>query len=310
MEQRSEQTSAEFRAKCLREAGLTYSLGALFPLVFSLVLTVAASLAQVGDTAPDWYLYLSYLFSQLSLFGAAAVYFVRTKEPVRAPFARPKWRYFPLAVLLQFGLLFSLSELNGYFIDLLSLIGYSSPGVPVPSLEGWGLLPAILVIALLPALFEELLFRGILARGMHGGGWGLVPSVLLAGAMFSLYHGNPEQTVYQFFCGACFTLIALRSGSILPTMVAHFLNNAVILIFTACGIPEFSALPTAWYLSLVILSAVCLLGGLVYLVFFDRDGSSRGGIKQGRAFWLLACAGLVVCGAEWISALVRGFLHG
>lgn len=301
----AEKTQSEFRKKCCVEGGFAYSASALLVVLLSFFLSFFAR----GDAAKqDWFLYLSYLFSQIALLGGAAIYFYRSKEPLRSVYTGCKPRYFLIAILLEFGLLFSLGELNGYFIRLLELAGYQSGATSVPSLEGWNLLPALLVIALLPAVFEELMFRGILSRKMHGDGWGLVPTVLIAGAMFSLFHGSPEQTLYQFLCGACFTLVAVRAGSVFPTMLAHFLNNAIILIVTACGVETFSALPFGGYLTLMIGSAVCLVGALSYLIFFDKQGNQKGGVKDGGAFFLAAACGLAVCAVEWAVVLVRGFL--
>ena len=315
MEQMQEPLSIESfeqnRKKCLSHAGLTYSAAAVLPVILSLFVAIMvpifgdASFFSSGDY-PNWYLYLTYLLPQLSFLGAAAFYFLRSKEPVKAVVPRCKWHYFLIAVLLQFGLLFSLSELNGYFIRLLELMGYHASGLGIPSLDGWNLLPAVLVIALLPAVMEEVIFRGIISRNMHASGWGLLPTILISGAMFSLFHGNPEQTVYQFCCGMCFTLIAIRSGSILPTVIAHFLNNAVILIFAAVGFADFSELGAA-YIALTVISAICLVGTLVYLIFFDTNNAQRGGVKWGKAFFLAAAVGFIVCGVEWIYALIAGF---
>ena len=307
----AQETQEQFRTKCLAEAGLNYSIAAVLPLILSLAVSFIALLIVGEDySSADWYLYFAYLVSQLCFAGAAVIYFARSKEPVKNAFKGCKWYYFLLAILLQFGLFFSLSALNEYFIAFFEMLGYEESLSPIPSLSGWNLIPALIVIALLPAICEETIFRGILSRNMHARGWGLLSTCLIAGAMFSLFHGNPEQTAYQFVCGACFTLVAIRSGSIFPTMVAHFLNNAIILIFTSRGISDFSAIPQVWNIVLYTLSALCFVGTLVYLVIFDKNGNQKGGVKAGKLFFLAAAVGIAVCGAEWIVALVTGFIHG
>ena len=40
---------------------------------------------------------------------------------------------------------------------------------------------------------------------------------------------NPAQTPYQFAVGFAFSLLAIKSGSILPSAVAHFLNNLAVV---------------------------------------------------------------------------------
>ena len=275
--------------------------------MLSLIASMIFALARVGEGAAesDWYKYISYLLPQISFAAACLIYFRRSKQPVREVYRPAKWYYFLIALTLQFGLLFSLNFLNEYFVKFLELFGYhASMNDTIPDLSGWNLLPAILVIALLPAIFEETLMRGCVLGSMERSGWGTVSAVLVSGALFSLFHGNPEQTIYQFLCGAAFALLALRSGSILPGMMAHFLNNAVILIMTSCGADP-SALPLGGEIALYVLSGVCLVGSLGLLLFEKRN--VRGGVREGKQFFLAASVGMLVCAVEWIGALVGGF---
>lgn len=302
----AEALQEEFRKKCLREAGLSYSAGAILVIFLSLIFSIIVQFTVGSENSDtDWVLYLGYFVSQLAFCGAAVIYLVRSREPVNVLLRCCNWKYFPIAILLQFGLLFSLSFLNNWFVSFFEIFGYHSSEMSLPSLKGWKLLPAIFVIALLPAVFEEVLFRGILSRNMHASGWGLISTCLISGALFSLYHGNPEQTVYQFLCGICFTLTAIRAGSILPTMLAHFLNNAIILVLTAFGLGDLSALSLGGFLALMFTSGVCLIGTLVYLIFFDKNGNQKGVVEK--IFFAAAAVGIVVCAAEWIFALVSGF---
>ncbi len=286
-------------------AGVSFSAAAVLSALLSFVVAlIVPSVAKDYESA-DWFKYLSFLISPVCIAGVALYAFRKGAVSPRTVYAPCKWYYFVIALLLQFGVLFSLSELNEYFVRLLELIGYKRSESFLPSLDGWNLLPAILVIAVLPAIFEETLFRGILTGGMNAGGWGTVPAVLISGALFSLFHTNPEQTIYQFVCGVCFALIALRAGSILPSMVSHFANNAVILILTACGYAEFTDLPRAVYLSLVIVSAVCLAGAVLFLILFDKKKNVKGGVKEGKKFFWMAAVGIGVCAVEWLVLFIE-----
>ena len=289
------------------EGGIAFSFAALVSLVLAFIFSAAAAFAgaDVATTGEDWYKYVGYLLPQIAFAAACIFFFRRTKAPVRRTYRPAKWQYFLLAVLLQFGLLFSLNFLNDYFVKFLEHFGYtSSMESSVPTLTGWNLLPAILVIALLPALFEETLFRGVVFGSMEESGWGTLSAVLVSGALFSLYHGNPEQTVYQFVCGAAFALLAQRAESILPGMLAHFLNNAVILTMGACD-ADLAALPLWGTAVLYTLSGVCLVGSLA--VLFIQKKNVRGGMREGKQFFLAASVGIGICAIEWAAALIGGF---
>ncbi len=311
MENNVGQKREELLRRSMTESGISYSVSAVLPVLLVFVASAVAS-AVAGEQYADtnWYKYLAYLLPQLCFAAAAVLYFVRTKQSPKQTYCGCKWYDFPIALVLQFGLMFSLTYLNHWFIEFLGLFGYQQAGSTLPALGGWNLLPAILVIALLPAVFEETIFRGILSKNMHEAGWGTAATVVISGAMFSLFHGNPEQTLYQFVCGMCFALVALRSGSVLPTMVAHFANNALILVLTSLGYGDSLGLSQGGSIALYVVSGICLAGTLIYLIFFDRRNVQKGGVKFGKAFFLAAGVGLLVCGAEWIAVLVQGFTGG
>ncbi len=290
-----------------RESGLSFSV-AQIAVVFASFIAVFLSVLIGGEgyASTQWFRYLSFLVPQAGLLIAAAVYFFRSKDKVKRVVNGCKWQYFLIAIVMQFGLL-CLSELNVYFVELLRLMGYQPSSISLPDLSGWNILPALIVIALLPALFEELLFRGILVGGIRRAGWGTVASVLLSGAMFSLFHGNPQQTIYQFVCGVCYALVAWRSGSVLPTVLAHLCNNTLVLVLTRFGLSEF---PSAVKLPLYICSAIALVAVMVWLCVFDKANNKRGKTVHGSHFFLYAAAGILVALISWGSTFIAGFTNG
>lgn len=302
----------ELPVRALGEAGLSYSLCAILPTILALIvsLILAAAKAENGDAAK----YLSFLLPQLCFTGIAFLYFKRSKAPLRETVRPCPWYYFIIALVLQFGLLLCLGELNGYLLKGLVALGYK-PNLTedsLPALDGWKLLPAVLVIALLPALFEETIFRGITAGSMRRAGWGTASAVLVSGAMFSLFHHNPEQTVYQFICGVAYALLALRSGSVLPSMLAHFANNATVLFLTAFGALDEGGnliMAKSSYIALVVCAGACFLGAMLFLILFSKKREEKPFlVSDGKKYFLFAAAGIAVCAIQWVVLLVEGLL--
>ena len=321
MEQKSVVTEEELKKRALSEAGISYSVCAMLPVLFSLLLSIVILALSGGREENwyadrDWYKYLCFLIPQCCFAFAAFLFFKRSRMRIRSAYRGCKWYFFPLAAVLQFGLTFSLSELNEYFVRFLELFGYVRQSSVLPSLGGWNLLPALIVIAVLPAVLEETIFRGIVTRQMNDNGWGVYASVLVCGALFSLFHHNPEQTIFQFFCGACFALVAIRSGSVFPTMLSHFLNNAVILALSAAYAPVYGedftmkqVLPAGGYVALCAVAAVALVAALGCLVFFGRRKEEKAfGVRYGKVFFLAASVGIALCASEWGIALSSGFV--
>ncbi len=280
-----------------KTSGLAFSLATVLPyalVVIFVIVCMLAGLLTEGVETQDWYLYASYLMPQISFAVVAVSYFCLTKASVKTMVGTPKAVDFILAIALQFGLL-SLGQVNGWFIEWLNGLGLSVAEPTIPSMDGFGLFGVLFVVAVLPAVFEEVLFRGIILKGLKGSVWA---SALICGAMFSLFHQNPAQTLYQFFCGVVFALIAIRAGSILPTAVAHFLNNALIIL----------SVRFAWNvytLPVMIDSAVCLVLSLSWLVVsLTKTGTDKKMDKK--QFFLYASVGLAVCVIGWISGLFGG----
>ena len=297
-------------------SSLAFSFAAMF--MFGISLVVAFILAWSGfntetDGTPDWYLYLSFIIAPIALGLAAFWYFYRTKKPILQTVKNQKchWKYYLIALALEVGL-FSVSYLNTLFAELLTRLGYSTPDMGIPSLDGFGIVGVIFVAALLPAVFEEIFFRGVLLDGAYV--FGTAGAVLLCGGLFALYHQNPVQTIYQFCWGAAFALMAIRAGSILPTMVAHFVNNATIIILQKC-LTENQELdmPLPVFIPVMIISALCLIAALGYLIFMDKnqlpsEEKSTEQKKTGRSVFVLGVMiGVLICFVNWASALYTGF---
>ncbi len=285
-------------------SGFAYTLSAVLPallsLLFLIIISVFGLTGNEGYQNKDWYLYASYLITPVAFLLLALLFYKKTDAKLSESFRLGKGKYYLIALLLQFGL-FSLSELNGLFLKgLHSLFGYQSDPIVLPNVMGFGIVGVIITVALLPAIFEELFFRGILLRGLKD--YGEAFAVLVCGGLFALYHQNPAQTAYQFCCGAAFALVAVKAGGILPTVLSHFINNTVIIVLYRVGIAEFS---TGFKIPFLICSALALLGSVAYLIFFDKRETSENKPKKSE-FFLYASAGIFVFALSWITTFISG----
>jgi len=87
----------------------------------------------------------------------------------------------------------------------------------------------VLIIAVTPAVCEELLFRGLVQRSFESTTSGLRAAVI-AGIIFGAYHLNPFSFVPLVVLGIYFGFIVHRSHNITVAMSAHFFNNFVACI--------------------------------------------------------------------------------
>ena len=80
----------------------------------------------------------------------------------------------------------------------------------------------ILVIAVTPAICEELFFRGLLLKS-----YAAAPAAALcmSSALFSLLHYDVLRLFPTFYLGMFFGWVVMRTGNLTAGMILHFLNN-------------------------------------------------------------------------------------
>ena len=83
----------------------------------------------------------------------------------------------------------------------------------------------IITIGIMPAIFEELLFRKFMIdRTLRHGEF---ISCAMSGIMFGLWHGNFQQFFFAFFLGVLFAFVYIRTGRIIYTMILHASLNVI-----------------------------------------------------------------------------------
>ena len=116
---------------------------------------------------------------------------------------------------------------------------------------------ALIYHALLPTILEEALFRYLPMRM-------IAPhsprcAIIVSSIFFALVHGNLFQIPYAFIGGIIFMSLNLATESIIPSLVIHFMNNALsvtmmfihdpftlFLIYIFIGVVTLACLSVAW----------------------------------------------------------------
>ena len=87
----------------------------------------------------------------------------------------------------------------------------------------------ILVMALTPAICEELAFRGFILSGLRHGGrkW---QAIVISSIFFGLAHGFLQQSLVAVALGLLLGYLAVQTSSLLPCVVFHFVHNSLALL--------------------------------------------------------------------------------
>jgi sodium transport system permease protein len=126
-----------------------------------------------------------------------------------------------------------------------------------PDLPLWQVL---FFLALMPAVCEEIAFRGVLLHGLRRR-LSAVALCLTVGIVFGLFHVDLFRIIPTAYLGTILAAVVVLSGSIYPAMLWHALNNATGLVPAYFGIqPE---APEWWLYALAGLGVIVAFGILV-----------------------------------------------
>jgi len=97
----------------------------------------------------------------------------------------------------------------------------------------------VLALAILPAICEEILFRGFLTAGLKSR-LSVLQTAVVVGLYFGFFHVLVEKLAVTILLGIVLTYVCLKSGSILAAMLVHVGNNAIALV--AARVPQVAGL--------------------------------------------------------------------
>ena len=201
----------------------------LFLLAFNAVLLVVLSMLYMGllrDTPLGDALISPYSLIATQFFGLLAPMLIFKKISGRKFSFKSKkvtWR-FPGSKNLILVILIAFTT-QPYMILLSIITPAQSPGSSL--FESLSAIPwpvALLLVALVPALCEEIVFRDFMLNQTLG--YNLVTAALINGIYFGLIHMNLQQLPYAAMMGVVLFLVAAFTRSVLSAVILHFIVNA------------------------------------------------------------------------------------
>ncbi len=147
----------------------------------------------------------------------------------------------------------------------------------------WDLLLGLLVIAVAPAIFEEVLFRSGLQRILVGLTKNAFLGILIASILFSAIHGSYFGFLPRVALGVILGLIYHYGNNIWPAILMHFLNNAVVVIqifmYTQAGKPIKEAIEESMPIWYGLIGLVVVVPAILFLkkeanTFFPKESQT------------------------------------
>ena len=175
-------------------------LGPSYAIAVATMLVASILLGFIFGETTGWKFWLMQSLFTLLIGGSAFLYavisktnfFAATKMKCAPGYAHVLWGCLAVTFLIA-----CMTPINNALLD-----GIEALGLPRPSVELESDLAGLLIVAaLLPAICEELVFRGTVAQSLaqSKNKWA---ALAISGALFAIFHANPAQTVHQFVLGA------------------------------------------------------------------------------------------------------------
>ncbi len=267
----------------------------LLIILYILLSTILSALTSVISIEPFDSAVLS-LSSPMAIFITLLAFNKRKCVSLRDLNAKSfNFKFAVIAVVLAVGVLFAFGTLNELIAKLINILGGKVSSAVIPVGEWWVFIISTVVFCVLPAISEELFFRGLILKSLKG--VNKLFAILTVSLVFSIYHGNATQLAYQFIYGVILCLITIGAKSVIPAIITHFLNNFIVLSFMQFNI---SINLYAWWI--ILIGVVLTLGSIFYII--KKINLASNGNEKIKGFYLYALFGVLICGVLIITGVI------
>lgn len=150
-------------------------------------------------------------------------------------------------------------------IFLIYSMMFNSQGIDIPSpdfsipKERIYLILFFSYTCVIAPVFEEIIFRGFILNNMRK--FGNITAIIITSVFFSMFHFNLVQLVNPILMGIILSFIAIKSESIIPSIIVHMFNNIMAMITTVISYTDSQAIILIW-------SSLYYLLGISALFYF------------------------------------------
>jgi membrane protease YdiL (CAAX protease family) len=97
-------------------------------------------------------------------------------------------------------------------------------------IKHFGSISVVLAICFFAPVAEEILFRGIILKGLMNS---LSPlgSILISSVLFAAIHFSPNDFLTLFIAATGYAILTLKAQSIWPAIIAHVINNSLTVYY-------------------------------------------------------------------------------
>ena len=211
----------------LKIAGITFSISIALSFAISFLLRMLKPSLGLDFTDFHVIMYTQFITHFIAVFlpTMIALIYIRPKlQTLSIQFCGV--RNLLLAIPIGLFSIPVISYCNALFLIIIKSIFGKLTFVGLPSPENIPqLILGILLVAVYPALSEELSYRGLILSGLKTR-FSLRPAIIFCGVLFAMNHFSLQVFFGIVLIGVLYSYITWRTGSIIPAILMHFINNS------------------------------------------------------------------------------------
>ncbi len=157
-------------------------------------------------------------------------------------------------------------------------------------------------MTILPAIAEELVFRGIIFKGLQK--FSNTFAITISAIMFSLFHLSLEQTIYPILMGLVLAVIMCYENNIIYCIAIHLTNNLIALTLKYFNI---SLTFNHWSYYLIALACAIIFITLSTIII-KKLKTQKQKIEGEHKAYLIICTGIIfiIWLVTQISTIIKG----
>ncbi len=255
--------------------------------IMNFYLVVFVMLILFGSIFQAAHFEIGMILTQVMVILLPAIWLLKRYNVNVVVFARLKplqLKFLPTIILLTISMWLLNMAIAATLVSGLMELGFKPVVVLEPPRNIQEYLGYVIVLSVFAGICEEVLFRGAIMPSMEK--YGLVPAIVFSSLLFALFHVSFLNLISTFVLGMVMAVIVIKTGSIWGGIVYHMLNNfiaATYLFFI--GQQEIAPdVEAGSILELLPLFTLALIGSYIGLRLLNRQSNEKPLLQRGEGF--------------------------
>lgn len=241
-----------------------------YAIIFILISFPAINKIQLSKFLIQYESYLN-LAIYLIMFSLPIFFLIKTSRNqvnIKAIFSKPDLKL----LVVFFGLFYGVSMFSSSLIEFieqsLKLIGVNpiQPDYQVPN-SIFEIIIFVISMTFMPAIFEELFFRGLILHNLRR--FGDTFAIIVSSLLFGFVHQTIPQAINAVILGLLFGFFVVKSGSLWTSIILHFINNSITVV--ALIYKKYGAYDLSYTVNLYGFLVLGIVGYSIFRVIKDRE---------------------------------------